>query len=186
MKPSLFKSGVWGFTLIELLVVVAIIAILAAIAVPNFLTAHGRAKVSRAKADLKATATALECYFVDNNTYPWDGNQGSYALTTPVSYITIFPIDPFSTRTNPGSDIMNLGTGNPSGKENIFPATLWLLDSWGPDCLDDTFGSSSYPFTPTACPYDPTNGTVSTGDIYLHSIPPPVNFFADANPEQFP
>jgi len=58
-----------GFTLIELLIVVAIIAILAAIAVPNFLEAQVRSKVSRSKTDMRTMATALEAYFVDNNTY---------------------------------------------------------------------------------------------------------------------
>jgi len=59
-----------GFTLIELLIVVAIIAILAAIAVPNFLEAQTRSKVSRVKADMRSIATALESYSVDNNEYP--------------------------------------------------------------------------------------------------------------------
>jgi prepilin-type N-terminal cleavage/methylation domain-containing protein len=49
-----------AFTLIELLIVVAIIAILAAIAVPNFLEAQVRAKVSRIKADFRSVATGLE------------------------------------------------------------------------------------------------------------------------------
>ena len=48
-----------AFTLIELLIVVAIIAILAAIAVPNFLEAQTRAKVSRNKADMRSCTTAL-------------------------------------------------------------------------------------------------------------------------------
>ena len=57
-----------AFTLIELLIVVAIIAILAAIAVPNFLEAQTRSKVSRVKADMRSVATGVEAYRVDNST----------------------------------------------------------------------------------------------------------------------
>lgn len=59
-----------AFTLIELLIVVAIIAILAAIAVPNFLEAQTRAKVSRVTTDMRSLATALETYRIDNSGYP--------------------------------------------------------------------------------------------------------------------
>jgi len=69
-----------GFTLIELLIVVAIIAILAAIAVPNFLEAQVRAKVSRAKTDMRTIATGLEAYFVDNNTYAGSAAMGTLAV----------------------------------------------------------------------------------------------------------
>lgn len=92
-----------AFTLIELLIVVAIIAILAAIAVPNFLEAQTRAKISRAKADMRTITTGLETYHLDNNCYP-KTNDESWAiafgsshkgmqptlerLTSPISYLT--------------------------------------------------------------------------------------------------
>src|SRR5512145_214951 len=90
-----------GFTLIELLIVVAIIAILALIAVPNFLEAQMRAKISRVKNDQRSIAMALEAYSIDNlNQYPnmhtLNGNTWEYVgwgyaqrkLTTPIAYIT--------------------------------------------------------------------------------------------------
>ncbi len=88
------------FTLIELLVVVAIIAILAAIAIPNFLEAQTRSRVSRAKADFRSIATAIEAYAADSNAYP-PGYQtaprhGLMVLTSPISYISnAYPFDPF-------------------------------------------------------------------------------------------
>jgi general secretion pathway protein G len=100
-----------GFTLIELLIVVAIIAILAAIAVPNFLEAQVRSKVSRQLANMRTVTTALESYYVDNNRYPictgfpgvtapvtfsanetwkiWPGYENTAAgVTTPIAYVT--------------------------------------------------------------------------------------------------
>ncbi len=104
---SLSISGK-GFTLIELLIVVAIIGILAAIAVPNFLNAQVRAKISRVYSDLKSLGTALEMYGVDHGKYPggefWDTSKWwekhtyrFHVLTTPVAYMSTIPIDPFQT-----------------------------------------------------------------------------------------
>ncbi|GAB4321590.1 MAG: hypothetical protein Kow0059_16260 [Candidatus Sumerlaeia bacterium] len=207
-----------GFTLIELLIVVAIIAILAAIAVPNFLEAQTRSKVSRAKADLRTLATALESYAVDNNRYPPDqlcysqtfGSCSQKApsgsnlepfmsysrLTTPVAYISTIPINVFPNKTDQPGDITRglyryFGVewrdlallGHPTWPKTGF---LWTLVSSGPNGKSNLgeymiFGEEFFhttiaatwpteqiwggiPFGPAAL-YDPTNGTISEGDV---------------------
>ncbi|HOE95113.1 MAG TPA: prepilin-type N-terminal cleavage/methylation domain-containing protein [Candidatus Sumerlaeota bacterium] len=120
-----------AFTLIELLIVVAIIAILAAIAVPNFLEAQTRSKVARAQADLRSVKTALESYVVDNNEYPralpiysflylytycnflrgYDRTNmrdiGAWELTTPIAYMTDLPLDTFTEHNRYGGGNLN-------------------------------------------------------------------------------
>jgi len=205
-------KNVKAFTLIELLIVVAIIAILAAIAVPNFLEAQTRSKVSRVKSDMRSLATAIEAYQVDWNKYPYDGSQGGeflgttfnfwhlpITLTTPVAYMTNVSFnDPFretqqtfwqdgnirytSIGSTWGTDFDSAFAGSVS--ESAFfeglSATFggWRLSSAGPD---GEFGppnadnpTDSWPAVAITefsypgqlpQPYDPTNGTVSDGDI---------------------
>ena len=59
-----------GFTLIELLIVVAIIAILAAIAIPQFSSYRVKAYNSTAEADLRNLKTGLEAFYADQQQYP--------------------------------------------------------------------------------------------------------------------
>ncbi len=184
-----------AFTLIELLIVVAIIAILAAIAVPNFLEAQTRSKVSRAKADLRTIATAVESYRVDYNkvsrSIGLDVIERRWvAYTTPIAYITSIPDDVFGDdvelsdwRINPdGSgpeypryrvfDYVTFleredGSREHSGQYQVltdrgFSTEIdWYVASQGPDnSVGLQFGSAE-----AGVIYDPTNGTISRGDV---------------------
>jgi len=164
-----------GFTLIELLIVVAIIAILAAIAVPNFLEAQTRSKIARVKSDERNIATALESYRIDNNSYirHIDSIREFYPLTTPIAYITSVPQCPFARiyalRENLGADAWNYHMEPILDMISLWPdpgasmcrdlyahGKVWLLWSIGPDLVHNMN---------TVGEYDSTNGTRSLGDI---------------------
>lgn len=70
-EKVMFKrmKGDQGFTLIELMIVVAIIGILAAIAIPNFMTYQAKARQSEAKVNLGGIFTTATSYFAENNTF---------------------------------------------------------------------------------------------------------------------
>ena len=167
-----------GFTLIELLIVVAIIAILALIAVPNFLEAQTRAKVSRVKTEMRTLAVALEAYRLDQPAYPpyflsstmrlQPTSRRLSPLTTPIVYITSIPIDIFGIKADdPNYDAYDY-VDEESGWRFLDPpydyqwtyGYAWIMNSMGPDLINQ-FRSIGYP----DMFYDPTNGTVSTGDI---------------------
>jgi prepilin-type N-terminal cleavage/methylation domain-containing protein len=186
MNRSTVSNTKNGFALIELLIVVAIIAILAAIAIPNFLSAQTRSKVSRVKSEMRSLTTAIESYHVDNTAYPPYGvppdDPAAYdmwavesRLTTPISYIRSIPLDVFHyTNSMDGSRILTpyvyveSDAGFPDEADPMNPdlwhyELKWFLMSNGPDLDNDHEGD-------IACPnqYDPTNGTISDGDIYRY------------------
>src|SRR5437868_2191292 len=91
-----------GFTLIELLVVILILAILAALIVPNMLGHADDAKRAKAAADVSELAGALTRFRMDNDRYP-STEEGLPALVTAPSdanswrgpYILKLPTDPW-------------------------------------------------------------------------------------------
>jgi prepilin-type N-terminal cleavage/methylation domain-containing protein len=212
-----------GFTLIELLIVVAIIAILALIAVPNFLEAQVRAKVSRVKSDHRTLYVALESYYVDNNSHPpfrssIDNPVNLVPLSTPIAYMTSphltdpFKLYPPGTNQTTGRPYLgyiyipftktwivnnvltvqpdwaaqvdekfrrapafprvlghDLGYGPPASADRFPGPFTFVLTSYGPDSglqFDDDSGGYNRGGINAYMPYDPTNGTVSSGDIY--------------------
>ena len=78
-----------GFTLIELMIVVAIIGILAAIAIPNFLRFQAKSKQSEARELLSTVYTAESAYFAEQNTYGTLSNAGFTPSATPKYYTNI-------------------------------------------------------------------------------------------------
>lgn len=161
-----------GFTLIELLIVVAIIGILAAIAVPNFLNAQTRANLARVAADHQALTTALEQYYLDQSSYPPNShsdndNRGFIRLTTPVAFLHTVLVDPFAKKyiQNRGNDFDLVYEFNTASRNGGKQFNMYVMESLGPDGHDD-FNSTLYPsHSETFQFYDPSNGLKSRGDI---------------------
>ena len=183
-----------AFTLIELLIVVAIIAILAAIAVPNFLEAQVRSKVSRVKSDMRSLATAVESYAVDwnvilgTNDYErlfssltqQEARIMAYSkLTSPVAFITTIPRDPFRVGHGGigGARELEEFQFNASNSSNTGTWSLpqqrgykWVFASHGPalkrtgPTIKSTLRGQSV--AAITYVYDSTNGTKSEGHLF--------------------
>ncbi len=173
MKKLLRKKD--GFTLIELLIVVAIIGIIAGIAIPNFLGARTKARVTRAFADMRALADALEMYYVDNTEYPSE-NDGLDELKTD-AHITTIPNDPFSGAayryyTDAAADVVGtawlLVSNGPDGDADVTEATAgfsWADADRVAGQLGGSDGASSGYGVADASWYDPADGATSNGDL---------------------
>jgi type IV pilus assembly protein PilA len=79
---TMLKRIAKGFTLIELMIVVAIIGILAAIAIPNFVKFQCRSKQSEAKGNLKSMYVAQESYRAEFDSYEQQFTCAGIACTT--------------------------------------------------------------------------------------------------------
>jgi prepilin-type N-terminal cleavage/methylation domain-containing protein len=168
-----------GFTLIELLIVIAIILILIAIALPNFLEAQTRTLMVKATSELRTISQALEQYYGDFRFYPmrttprgrsWP--SGLNNLTTPVQYMHPAKLpDPFPEE--PYYVLYRYWPIRPDGfiQDNTAPSNKdshwYLLSSNGPDHKFDAFaetlrGAGFF----RDIVYSPTNGTKSLGNVW--------------------
>lgn len=175
MTPPSPKTA---FTLVELLIVVAIIAILASIAIPNFLEAQARSKVARAKNDLRTISTGLEAYRTDFNEYPPTPMEAMtvrmqrlVALTTPISYLSTIPLEVFQ---KGEKDAYPYWSANLNDAMKYSPmyyyltaektrSGQWLLISRAPD--NDYEAAIEEGGSGILMYYDATNGTSSNGDV---------------------
>ncbi len=199
-----YKSTPWsclmkhksGFTLIELLIVVAIIGILAAIAVPNFMNAQTRAKIAKVISELRNLSLALEQYSMDNNNqYPDTAGTAQtvykplYKLTSPVPYMASLPsrdlfLPPLWSSDQAGGTrdywwdpywLATFTTTRYYGKSQADVAAYrigpmrYILASVGPDKEFNGTPFSGYKTKDLYwVPYTPTNGLRSIGDLFYY------------------
>ena len=193
------ESKTSAFTLIELLIVVAIIGILAAIAVPNFLNAQIRAKIARTKTDIRTIRDQVTIFHMDTGLWLIDGNDcdGSPECCFQGSWFGVRPsrvnIDNVGTGENHFSGQVYLPLTTPVAYLGSIPVdpfargcfyayedrdcsnnkgTYGILAGAGPDGDNGDWHPNN-----RAIPYNSSNGLASDGDLWyawrFNSIPDP-------------
>ena len=184
-----------GFTLIELLIVIAIILILIAIALPNFLEAQIRARVAKARGEMRSLATAMETYIQDFKFYPTDhdnssipnGTQlGMFQLTSPINYMGSLPLDPFNSDDSFGgveTGYYEMASNSPTplmikNNQTVWPRTgpmavrnkvqAYMIISAGPIGFEEFNSNDSWPF-PGSFPAGPQ---CPTGEVHGFNYTP--------------
>ena len=120
-----------GFTLVEIMIVVAIIALLAAIAVPNFLRARKRSQATRIIEDLRMIDAAVDQYAIEANkvanaTVPWAAIQ-QYLKPSTNLYTTGASVigGSYSAGTYTVDGALSTPAGTGAALSDVAPASFW-------------------------------------------------------------
>jgi len=160
LRKMLQNSKDKGFTLIELLVVIVIIGILAAIAIPVFLSQRAKAYDASAKSDIHNVATEMETVYTDALAYP----TAVVATTNPANGVTTLAFNDA-----PANDTVTLSPGNTAAIYMNTAKTAYCIEVTPKTGSQNWFYESDngglQPASTTACPVGTTAGTYTATNI---------------------